>query len=104
MVEIKKIEVLSLAKIIALVWGFLGLILGIGVGMFSFILGNILGGAPMGMFVWRSAWLGIGGFIFMPLLLGIIGFIIGLLVAWFYNLLAWWVGGIRVELEREEED
>jgi len=58
----------------------------------------------MGMFVWRSAWLGIGGFIFMPLLLGIIGFIIGLLVAWFYNLLAWWVGGIRVELEREEED
>jgi len=96
MVEIKKIEVLSLAKIIALVWVF--------VGMFSFILGNILGGAPMGMFVWRSAWLGIGGFIFMPLLLGIIGFIIGLLVAWFYNLLAWWVGGIRVELEREEED
>ncbi|MEJ5264428.1 MAG: hypothetical protein WHT29_03840 [Bacteroidales bacterium] len=104
MVEIKKIEALSLAKIIALVWIFLGFILGTGVGLLSFIFGNIVGSIAIATLPWQSAWLGIAGFIVMPILMGILGFLIGLLVAWFYNLLAWWVGGIRVELEREEEN
>lgn len=103
MVEIRKIEALSLAKIIALVWMFLGLILGIGVGLISFVFGNVLGGITIALLPWKGVWLGVSGFLLMPLLLGIIGFCIGLLVAWFYNLLAWWIGGIRIELEREEE-
>ncbi|MGC8804214.1 MAG: hypothetical protein ACP5PS_10680 [Bacteroidales bacterium] len=103
MVEIRKIEVLSLAKINALLWMFLGLILGIGVGLIGFVFGNVLGGITIALLPWKSVWLGIAGFLLMPLLLGTIGFCIGLLVAWFYNLLAWWIGGIRIELEREEE-
>lgn len=104
MVEIKKIEVLSLAKIIALVWIFLGFIVGLGAGMLSFLIGNIMGGMFGNAAPGQSAWLGIGGFLIVPLLFGVVGFITGLLTAWFYNLLAWWVGGIRVEIEDENAD
>ncbi|MCX7985832.1 MAG: hypothetical protein N2662_02700 [Bacteroidales bacterium] len=104
MIEIKKINVLSLAKIIALVWIFFGFILGIGVGLLSFVFGNIIGGTLLTLAPWPSAWLGIGGFILVPVILGLIGFITGLLTGWFYNLLSWWVGGIQIELDSDEND
>jgi hypothetical protein len=72
------------------------------VGLLSFVFGNVMGGS--GVTFLHSAWLGIGGFLLMPLLFGIIGFCAGLLTAWFYNLLSWWVGGIRVQLSKEDLD
>ncbi len=102
MVEIKKIHALSFAKIIALVWIFIGFILGFGVGFISFIFGSVIGGMSTGHLSASGAWLGIGGFILIPILFGIIGFLLGLLLAWFYNLLSWWVGGMRIEISTED--
>jgi hypothetical protein len=104
--EIKKIQVLSFAKIISLVCIFLGFILGIAVGFLSFVLGSVLGTFTFATLPISGAWLGIAGFVIVPVIFGIAGFILGLLSAWFYNLLAWWVGGIKIEIseEGEEED
>ena len=35
----------------------------------------------------------------MPLLYGILGVVFGALIAWFYNLVAGWTGGIEMELD-----
>lgn len=41
----------------------------------------------------------IAGIIFVPIIYGVMGFIIGALGALLYNLVAKWVGGIEIELE-----
>jgi len=41
----------------------------------------------------------IAGIVFVPIIYGVIGFIIGVIGALLYNLVAKWVGGIEIELE-----
>ncbi len=48
-----------------------------------------------------SIFFGIGSIILVPIFYGIMGFVIGVLVAWFYNLIAGWIGGIEVEVKVE---
>jgi hypothetical protein len=40
--------------------------------------------------------------IFMPILMGIIGFLMMLLCCWLYNVVAKWVGGIEFTVEEVE--
>jgi hypothetical protein len=47
-----------------------------------------------------AALFGVGAIIFMPIIYGIMGFIMGLITAWLYNLVAGWVGGIEMEFEQ----
>ncbi len=96
---IKRIDVLSAAKITAIIAAAFGLLAGV---MFFFVgslfgsmMGNAVGqhGGGMAMFG------GVMGIIVLPILYGIFGFIGGLIQAFIYNLAAGFVGGIRIETE-----
>ncbi len=90
MVKIMKIGVLSLGKIFGILYGLMGVVMGVFFALISLIFGGIA--TPM-MF-------GIGAVIFLPILYGVLGFIVGVLFAIFYNLTAKWVGGLDIETEK----
>ena len=43
--------------------------------------------------------LGVGFAIFAPIMYGVMGFLVGVIGAFLYNVVAKWVGGIEVEVE-----
>ena len=94
MVIIKRIGVVSAGKILGLLYALMGLIFGIIVSLISLIGGVFLKGAPS-----VSAIFGIGAIIYFPIMYGIMGFISGAIMAFLYNLIAGWIGGIEVETE-----
>lgn len=102
MKEIKKINILSLAKIYGLSMAFIGLILGIFVGFAMFFLGTFVG-TDSNFSSYFGPSLGILGLLAMPILFGLLGFIFGGLASFFYNLLASWVGGIKIEIAEKDE-
>ena len=90
---IHKMGVLSVAKIYAIIMAIVGFIIGI----FYAILGavTVSSGAPPDVF----AGLGVIAIIVVPIIYGIMGFVLGALSAWLYNLLSKWIGGIEIELK-----
>lgn len=99
MIRIKKIGVLSLAKVQAALMALVGLI--------SYVVGVGLGVAPQGPgnagLIGRGVLvLVLGGLLVIvlaPLFYGLIGFVFGALAAFWYNLAAGVVGGLEIELE-----
>jgi len=100
MTKIKKIGIMSAAKI----EGLMGLIMGLIVALIFAIIGGLVsslsgieGSEALGLF---------GGGIFMiiavPIFYGVIGFIAGAIGAAIYNLIAGWIGGIEIELEEKK--
>jgi hypothetical protein len=93
---IKKLDVLSVAKISGIIAAAIGLIAGLFFLLFGGIFAGLLGsdGAGGGLLALGG---GIFGLIFFPILYGVFGFIGGLIQALIYNLAAGFVGGIRIE-------
>lgn len=103
MTKLKQVKVFSLAKLHAVVMACVGLILGI---IYSF------GGAIIDILV-SMGWItsastsGIGGgtllaflaLIGMPLIFGTLGFIIGGVVAFLYNIISRLFGGIEIDFK-----
>ena len=94
MKTIKNVNPFSIAKISGLITGSMGLIFGFFFTFFS-LFGMIL---SRDGFMARSMIFGMGAVIFIPVLYGILGFLVGLLMGALYNILAKWVGGIEIEL------
>jgi len=94
MKEVKKLDVMSVAVVTCIIYAVIGLIIGIFVGLFAGMFSAFLpGNSPrFGM------GLGMVMIILYPLMLGFFGFIGGALGAFIYNLVAKWVGGIKMEL------
>jgi hypothetical protein len=101
MAKLKKIKILSLAKFQSLLFALLGLLAGI---LYSFggllidtlvTLGWIVSSETPGLS--HGTILAFGALIGMPLILGAIGFIFGILAAILYNLFAKWFGGIDLK-------
>jgi hypothetical protein len=91
---VKSVGVLSVAKIMGLIYGCMGLIF----APFFLLIGLV--GSMAGQA--KSAFAGMFGIIFaifMPVLYGAIGFVAGLLGALLYNLFAKLIGGFELELE-----
>ncbi len=91
MQKVKRIGVLSLAKILGLLYTIFGLILGV-----LFAVLPLLGFSAdeTGLFF------GSASIIIFPILYGIMGFIGGAITAFFYNLIAKWIGGLEVEITK----
>jgi hypothetical protein len=100
MKEIKKFDVLSVAKIYGLSMAIAGLLIGLLFGFIMSMVGMIAGSMHENPFFGSglTAGLGILPVIFLPVFYGALGFIFGALGAFIYNLLARWVGGIEVEI------
>ena len=94
MVSLRSIGVLSCAKMMAAVYGALGLIfvpLFLIFGLAGMAMGRGAGSAMSGLAMVFMA-------IFLPICYAALGFIGGALTAWIYNLFAGWVGGVELDL------
>ena len=91
MQKIKKIGVLSLAKIFGLLYALIGLILG---ALFAVLSLFGFSAEETGLFF------GVASIIIFPILYGIMGFVGGLITAFFYNSVASKIGGLEVELTK----
>jgi hypothetical protein len=99
-VVIKRVGVLSLAKVLGVLYAVIGLIIGFIVSVFSLLgafIGPITHGSPEPLL---AALFGVGAIVLFPLMYGVIGFIGGLLVAAIYNGLAHSIGGVELEFEQ----
>jgi hypothetical protein len=99
MTKLKKIGVLSAAKIEGLIGAIIGLILGVIIAFFGAIVSSFLGDSREGMGLMLGG--GLGAIIIMPIMYGIFGFIGGAIGAWVYNLVSGWIGGLEIELENK---
>ncbi|HUP18332.1 MAG TPA: hypothetical protein VM778_00100 [Gemmatimonadota bacterium] len=95
---VRRIGVLSLAKIMGAIYAGFGLIAGAIFALFS-IFGAAIGAAaaessePL-----VGVLFGVGALIFMPLFYGLMGFVGGIFAAALYNLVAGSLGGLEFEL------
>jgi hypothetical protein len=98
MMVIRKIGVVSAAKIFGALYAGLGLVFGVIFALFSMVAGLATmsqseGGPPAGL----GAIFGVGAIVLFPILYGVIGLIGGALSAALYNLFANMVGGLEIE-------
>ncbi|OGG15154.1 hypothetical protein A2773_04665 [Candidatus Gottesmanbacteria bacterium RIFCSPHIGHO2_01_FULL_39_10] len=94
MKKIKKVNPVSIAKLLAVIYGFLGLI----VGAFT-TLGSLLGLGAAGKNMVFGLVLGGASIIVMPLLYAVMGFIGGFIGGLLYNFAVKYTGGLEVEIE-----
>jgi hypothetical protein len=96
MAVVKRVGVLSVGKVMGILYALLGLIIG---GLFSLfsLAGAVVGGAG-GQENVLAMLFGVGAVVILPLFYGVIGFIGGIITAALYNLVASYIGGIEVEL------
>jgi len=89
--EVKKIDILSLAKVQGLVMAAIGLLMGLFFASLGTAMSSMMG---------SSQGFGFAAVIFMPIMYGIFGFVGGAIGAFIYNLVAGWIGGIKLELKK----
>lgn len=81
---IKKIGTKSLAKLLGVLYGVLGLIAGVFFAIASLVSGD---------------YIGIGAIVLFPILYGLMGLIGGFITAWLYNIVAAKIGGLEMDVE-----
>lgn len=98
---VKSVGVMSVAKMMGLIYGCLGLIF---VPFFLLAgLGGMFALNSKDAFPFAGA-VGIAFTVAAPLLYGVMGFVSGVIGALIYNLVAKWVGGFEVELTLQPLD
>ena len=88
--QIRRIGVLQTAKVLAVLYFVLGALIFIPIGLIQLATGQA-GKGPLPVVV---------VFLF-PLLYGIGGFVAVVMMCWLYNVVAGWLGGVAIELDRE---
>ena len=98
--ELKRVGILSMAKISGIVGAGLGLIIGVIYGLFMMVIGAALMSASgEGMGAVGGVIGGIAMIIIIPIFYGVLSFIFGALYALIYNVAAGFVGGLEMEFE-----
>ena len=92
---IHRIGPMSLAKLSGTLYAILGLIIGALFSLAAMAGAMASGDDNAGIF---GAMFGIGAIVLFPLLYGCMGFIVSLIGAWLYNILAGMVGGVEVDV------
>jgi hypothetical protein len=96
---IRRLGVLSVAKLQGTLYALLGLLVGAVFALFSLFgaaLGSSMGSDHQGSIF--GAALGVGAIVIFPVFYGLLGFVVGLVVAALYNLVAGLTGGVEIEL------
>lgn len=94
--KLKRIGLLSYAKLMTLGMATFGLFYGLALALIL-----KFGNAPVSAEDQILKTLGFWLILVAPIIYAIIGFIIGILTAWIYNIFASWVGGIELEFEKK---
>ena len=95
---VRRIGVFSVAKIGAILYAAIGLLIGLCFAAVFSIL-PMAARPDQGMPGWLGSMFGVGAIVFMPIMYGIGGFVGGAISATLYNLFAGMVGGVEVEFE-----
>jgi len=109
--RIRHLGVVQTAKVL----GFLYLLLGIIMAVIFFAAGSAFRsmmpttgmGSPFPMspgLMTGMRMLRTGSLVVLPVVYGVLGFILGALTAWLYNLVASWTGGLELELEARGQE
>ena len=93
---IKRFQPLSVGKVAGLLYGAMGLFVGVIVSLATTIGGlagrDTFGGLAGGL-------VGIGAIVLLPIFYGGLGFIVAIIAAWLCNLAAGFVGGIEIDVQ-----
>lgn len=93
MKRLTRIDVMSTAKIYALMMAVFGLLLGAMLAIMNYFL-------PTAAIEPEATYkLGWSAIVIFPIIYGLMGFLSGALMAWLYNLLAAKMGGIKLEIK-----
>jgi hypothetical protein len=95
---IKRISPMSCAKVSGLLYAVIGFVVGACVTLLMMTIGSFIPQeeAPMaGVF---GMMFSAGAIVILPIFYGVLGFISGAIVAFAYNLIASWAGGIEIEV------
>ena len=92
---LKKVGVLSVAKIMGAMQAVIGLLIGLFMGAIFSVMPMNNPDVPS----WLAPSFGIGAIVFAPVMYGIFGFIAGAIGGVVYNLFAGMVGGLELHLE-----
>lgn len=94
-IVVRRFGVLSVAKIMGVLYALIGLIVGAFISLFALVGAAFLSSnSGMGG---GSVLFGVGAIILLPILYGVMGFIGGIITAALYNLLAGMIGGVEIE-------
>lgn len=99
---IRRIGVLSLGKLMAVMYAAIGLVFGLLYAVFAVLGGGALmamGDSDAGIGGGMMIGMGLAAVIVAPLLYGIGGFIGGVISAFFFNLASKYVGGLELEVQ-----
>jgi hypothetical protein len=101
MAVLKKIGILSVARVYSLIGAVFGLVFGIiqaaGYGYLSSINSPEIAG--LGVSGSEVYW----GILTVPVFWGVFSFVLGALTAWLYNVFARWVGGVEIHFDEPEK-
>ena len=93
---IKRFQPLSVGKVAGVLYGAMGLIVGVIVSLAATI-GGLAGHDAFGPLA--GGLVGIGAIVLLPIFYGGLGFIVAIIAAWLYNLAAGFVGGIEIDVQ-----
>lgn len=95
---VRRFGVLSVGRIVGTLYACIGLVVGGILALFSFF-GAAVGAASSGSNEpLIGALFGVGAVVFLPILYGLLGFVVAVIGSSLYNVLAGVVGGVEVEL------
>lgn len=95
--RVRHLGVAQLAKTMGVLDALLGLVFAV----CFFLIGSMVPSSGLGKAFPMG---GIGVVILIPLLYGFFGYLVGALIAWLYNVVAGWVGGVELDLQSMESE
>jgi hypothetical protein len=96
---LKRIGIGSAAKLAGAIYGALGLIIGAVVALISVAGAGLAAASQSDVPAWVGTVFGITAIVWMPLVYGVMGLVVGALSAALYNLFSRIVGGLRLDLQ-----
>ncbi|MDO8516932.1 MAG: hypothetical protein Q7S33_02300 [Nanoarchaeota archaeon] len=102
MQEIKKLGSLSIAKISGLFGVLYGFVVGVMIGVISTMYNSPTYATALGADYTAYSTMGWAALIIMPILMGVLYFIAGIVMSVIYNLFAKQIGGIEVEFAEKD--
>jgi hypothetical protein len=96
-IVVRRIGVISLAKMQGALYALVGLVIGAGVSLFALLGAALMNSAGSSSGSQFGVLFGVGAVILFPIGYGLFGFVLGLIIGVLYNLVAAIAGGVEIE-------
>lgn len=96
---IKRIEPISLGKILGVLYAIGGVIVGLLFALASMVIPGFANAPEEQAFPGWALFFGVGAVVFLPIFYGVLGFVGGIIGAALYNGLSKFVGGVVIQVE-----